>query len=143
MITFQDVFYTASLVEHIGRSTLNRRSVVVKAIGEEGIKHLLNVACVNHCLPIEQVSAEVIERYHIAKGDYDTVGDCRYKVPAYKAVGKVYARLIQDIAEPDDYAENFYAVFTSGIEDKISDFNGTLYFAPRSEVAAYYCALSN
>lgn len=143
MTTFQDVYYTAALVEYIGRSTCNRRSVVVKTIGEKGINHLLEVACVNHCLPIEQVSAEVIERYEIPSGDYDTVGSCRYKVPDYKAIGKVYARLIQDISEPDDYAECFYAVFISGIEDQISDFNAAFFFAPRSEVAAYYRELEH
>ena len=142
MTTFQDVFYLASLVEYIGRRTLNRRGAVVRAIGEDGVAHLLSVACVNHCLPVDQVALEVIERYQITAGSYDTVGECRYKVPAYKAIGKVYARLIQDVAEPSDYAAAFYEVFTSGIEDKISDFNSSFYFASRSEVAAYYRTLT-
>lgn len=142
MTTFQDVFYLASLVEYIARKTLNRRSTIVKAIGKGGIIHLLSVACVNHCLSMEQVAAEVIEEYQIGIGTYDTVSRCKFKVPGYKAIGKVYARLIQDTADTDRYAEAFYEVFTSGIEDKISDFNSSFYFAPRSEVVAYYRELT-
>lgn len=142
MTTFQDLFYLASLVEYIGRKTLNRRSEIVKAIGKDGIAHLLSVACVNHCLSMEQVAAEVIEEHQIGVGTYDTVNKCKFKVPAYKAIGKVYARLIQDTADTNRYAEAFYEVFNSGIEDKISDFNSSFFFAPRSEIATFYRELT-
>ena len=36
-----DYFYVCALIEYIARETLNHRSDIVKAIGEDGIKKLL------------------------------------------------------------------------------------------------------
>lgn len=142
MITFQDVYYTASLIEFIGRKTMNHRSDVVKAIGVEGLRTLLDCAAVNHCLTFEQVSDEVIERYRIDTGTYDSVSMCKYKVPTYKAIGKVYARLIEDLSENGAVnIEIVYQVFTSPVSDMISDFNSAFFFAPRSEILYYYKGL--
>lgn len=142
MISFQDVYYTASLIEYIGRKTQNHRSDVVKAIGINGLQALLESAAVNHCLTFEQVSDEVIEQYGIASGNYDSVAECNYKVPSYKAIGKVYARLIDDVSEGDAVdIKTVYDVLTSKITDMISDFNSAFYFAPRSEILFYYKSL--
>ena len=142
MISFQDAYYTASLIEYIGRKTQNHRSDVVRAIGIDGLQALLDSAPVNHCLTFEQVSDEVIEQYGIASGSYDCVAECNYKVPSYKAIGKVYARLIEDLAEGKAVDVNaVYQVFTSKISDMISDFNSAFFFAPRSEILFYYKSL--
>ena len=139
MISFQDVYYTASLIEYIGRKTQNHRSDVIKAIGINGLQALLESAAVNHCLTFEQVSDEVIEQYGIASGNYDSVAECNYKVPPYKAIGKVYARLIEDLSENNTVDVNtVYLVFTSKVSDMISDFNSAFFFAPRSEILFYY-----
>lgn len=37
----------------------NRRRVIVKALGEAGVKKMLRDAEVNHCLSFEQVSDEI------------------------------------------------------------------------------------
>ena len=58
-----DYFYVCALIEYIARKTKNHRGDVVKKIGEEGIKKLLQDAEVNHCLSFEQVSDEVIDYY--------------------------------------------------------------------------------
>lgn len=142
MISFQDVYYTASLIEYIGRKTLNHRSDIVKAMGSDGLLALLDSAAVNHCLTFEQVSDEVIAQYGIANGDYDSAAQCNYKVPSYKAIGKVYARLIEDLSEGDAVdIKTVYDVLTSKITDMISDFNSAFYFAPRSEILFYYKSL--
>lgn len=139
MSSYQDVYYTASLIEYIGRATLNHRSDVAKAIGVEGISHLIKIACVNHCLSFAQVSDEIISQYDIQKGTYDSVGNCRYKVPSYTAIGKVFARLVEDLSSVEpSLSELLYEVFTSEISDMITDFNGTFFFAPRSEILATY-----
>ena len=139
MITFQDVYYTASLIEYIGRKTMNHRSDIVKTIGLNGLMALLQSAAVNHCLTFEQVSDEVIAQYNITAGAFDSVEQCKYKVPSYKAIGKVYARLIEDLSEDDAVdIQTVYDVFTSKITGMISDFNSSFYFAPRSEILFYY-----
>ena len=142
MISFQDVYYTASLIEFIGRKTHNHRGDVVKTIGTDGLQALLDAAPVNHCLTFEQVSDEAIEQYGIVTGTYDSMAECNYKIPSYKAIGKVYARLIEDLLDGKAFDVNtVYQVFVSKISDMISDFNSAFYFAPRSEILFYYKSL--
>jgi hypothetical protein len=86
----------------------------------------------------EQVSGEVIEDFAIPIGGFDTVSSCRYKVPSHLAIGKVCARLAEDVGGDSDAADVLLAIFSSPFSDEISDFNSSLYFAPRSEVAWHY-----
>lgn len=78
-----DFFYVCSLIEFIARETQNKRGTVVKALGREGIKKQLYDAEVNHCLSFEQVCDEIVEQYHIKKGDFDTIKGCKYTIPSY------------------------------------------------------------
>lgn len=143
-MSYADVYYVATLIEFIGRETLNRRNTLAEKIGMNGLCDLLSLADVNHCLPMRQVADEVIEQYGINCGDYDTISDCRHRIPSCAAIGKVYARLVEDIAaSPDQYPKILYSVFTSNITDAISDFSTSFYFAPRSEIAYYYNELNN
>ena len=126
MSTFDDIYCTASLIEFLGRKTRNRRKEIVECLGISGIEYLLETACVNHCLSMEQVSDELIEEY-------------KYTVPSATRIGKVYARLIDTISESENqYGEKLYEVFTSSISDAISDYNSLLFFAPADEIANYY-----
>ena len=94
-----DFFYVCSLIEYIARKTKNHRGKIVQSIGEAGIEKLLKDAEVNHCLSFEQVSDEVIDYYQIKEGDFDTVSNCKYTVPGYQDIGKLYSILIEDCAE--------------------------------------------
>lgn len=139
MIDFNDLYYTASLIEYVGRKTRNRRGIIVKAIDIEGIQLLLDTAPENHCLSFEQVSDELIEDYEIQSGNFNSVEACRFEVPSATRIGKVYARLIESLSESEEqYAEKMYEVFTSDLPDAISDFNSSLFFAPADEIAYYY-----
>lgn len=136
---FNDVYYTASLIEYVGRKTKNRRSVVVKELSIEGIQLLLDAAPENHCLAMEQVADELIEDYEIQNGSFDSVGECKYAVPSETRIGKIYARLVLSISESEEqYAEKLFEVFTSSLSDAVSDFNSSLFFAPADEIAFYY-----
>ena len=138
-MTFDDIYYVAALIEYIGRQTKNTRRNVVQCIGKDGIAILMKNAPVNHCLQMRQVADEVIADYHIMPGSYDSVQDCRYDVPPYKAIGKDYARLIVDTEQdPANYPLALYKAFLSPLSDKLSDFNSSFFFAPRSEIAYYY-----
>ena len=90
-------FYVCSLIEFIARETKNRRGVIVEALGREGVEKQLYDAEVNHCLSFEQVCDEIVERYHIVMGDFDTNTGCKYAIPSYLDIGKVYR---QDIRFP-------------------------------------------
>ena len=95
-----DYFYVCALIEYIARETRNHRSAIVNALGENGVKKLLHDAEVDHCLSFEQVSDEVIEQYKIKNGNFDTITDCKYSVPSYLDIGKLYSILIEDCAMP-------------------------------------------
>lgn len=68
-----DFFYVCALIEFTARKTRNKRGVIVRAMGEEGVKKELYDAEVNHCLSFEQVSDEI--------SDFST--DLYYQNPSY------------------------------------------------------------
>lgn len=123
-----DYFYVCALIEYIGRETRNHRGDIVRAIGIKGIEKLLRDAEVNHCLSFEQVSDEVISYYGIEQGDFDTLSGCKYSVPGYLDIGKLYSIMVEDCAEPGKEAEELMKIFSSFISDAISNFNSDLYY---------------
>ena len=112
-----DYFYVCALIEYIGRETRNHRGDIVRAIGIKGIEKLLRDAEVNHCLSFEQVSDEVI-----------SYSGCKYSVPSYLDIGKLYSIMVEDCAEPGKEAEELMKIFSSFISDAISNFNSDLYY---------------
>ncbi|MBQ7992798.1 MAG: hypothetical protein IJ252_07200 [Solobacterium sp.] len=122
------VYYVCALIEQIGRTTKNRRADVIGYFSEKDIERQLKLADINHCLPIEQVSGELIEDYRIQEGSFDTVGECRYQVPSVLSIGRVCQRLIVNMAE-NNPAKAVKDVFSSFISDEISDFNSNVYYA--------------
>ena len=135
-----DFFFVCSLIEYIARQTKNRRRVIVEALGKEGIEKQLYDAEVNHCLSFEQVSDEVIERYKIPEGDFDTITECRYEVPSFMDIGKLYSILIEDCAEPEREVDELIKIFSSFISDKISDFQTDIYYQNPSYLECSYRA---
>lgn len=123
-----DYFYVCALIEYIARETQNHRGDIVKKIGKEGIKKLLQDAEVNHCLSFEQVSDEVIDYYKISFGKFDTISNCKYQVPSYLDIGKLYSIMIEDCAETGKEMEELMKIFSSFISDEISKFNTDLYY---------------
>ncbi|MGN0703066.1 MAG: hypothetical protein ACI4LD_00765 [Lentihominibacter sp.] len=126
--TKNDLFYVCSLIEFIARKTLNKRGVVVDALGLSGIKKQISDAEVNHCLSFEQVSDEVIEAYHIKNGVFDTITNCEYSIPSYTDIGKLYTILVAECSEEGKEAEELEKIFKSFISDEISNFETGLYY---------------
>ena len=135
-----DFFYICSLIEYVARQTKNRRGVIVKALGEDGVKKQLHDAEVNHCLSFEQVSDEMIERYKIQNGDFDTITGCKYTVPSFMDIGKLYSIMIEDCAEPGEEIEELMKIFSSFISDKISEFQTDVYYQNPSYLECSYKA---
>lgn len=123
-----DYFYVCALIEYIARETQNHRGDIVRAVGETGVRKLLHDAEVDHCLSFEQVSDEVIEYYGIKHGDFDTTSNCKYAIPSFLDIGKLYSIMIEDCAKPGEETEELIKIFTSFISDKISNFNSDLYY---------------
>lgn len=101
-----DYFYVCALIEYIARETKNHRGDIVNTIGREGIEKLLYDAEVNHCLSFEQVSDEVTDYYKIKNGNFDTISGCKYSVPSYLDIGKLYSIMIEDCAKPGEEVQS-------------------------------------
>lgn len=106
-----DYFYVCALIEYIARETLNHRGDIVKAIGEEGVKKLLHDAEMDHCLSFEQVSDEVISYYKIKKGNFDTISNCKYSIPSFLDIGKLYSIMIEDCAKQGEEVQELINIF--------------------------------
>lgn len=119
-----DLFYVCSLIEYVARITKNRRGVVV----EKGIRKQLHDAEVNHCLTFEQVGDEIIEWYRIPEGEFDTITNCKYTIPGFMDIGRLYAIMIEDCAKEGEEVEELMKIFTSFISDEISEFRTGLYY---------------
>lgn len=135
-----DYFYVCSLIEYIARQTKNKRRVIVEALGKEGIEKQLYDAEVNHCLSFEQVSDELISQYQITDGDFDTITDCKYAIPSFLDIGKLYSIMIEDCAESGEEVEELINIFSSFISDEISDFQTDVYYQNPSYLECSYRA---
>ena len=134
------LFYTCSLIEYIGRRQKLHRSEVVRVLGTDVIKRIYSYADVFHCEPIEKTADDFITSCNMPTGDFDNVFSCRYDVPDYWTIGEVYERLIEDVS--DDTDENILAhlteVYTSWIDDVISDYNTDFYYQSREYICVCY-----
>lgn len=72
----------------------------------------------------------------------DNVAACRYTVPDYWTIGEVYARLIEDVTGEDEDDEqlidHLMEVYTSWIDDAISNYNSDFYYQSRDYLFACY-----
>ena len=133
-----DFFYVCALIEFIARKTKNRRGIVVNALGKKGVHKQLYAAPVNHCLSFEQVSDEIIRDYKIPDGDFETVKNCKYTLPGFQDIGKLYCIMIEDLAILDGLISG--GDVNSFISDQISNFNTDLYYQNPSYLEESYKA---
>ncbi|WP_432409215.1 hypothetical protein [Wukongibacter sp. M2B1] len=135
-----NVIYVCSLIEYIARATKNKVADIVKILGKKEIERQLMIAEVNHSLSFEQVSDELIEKYGIQEGNFDSVGNCIYKVPKHVDIGKNYYRLIEDVIGNKSITDTLYEVMTSFLAEKMSNYNSSLYYSSREYLRECYIA---
>ncbi len=128
------LFFTCSLIEQMGRTLHLERRKIVESLGETGINMLYRNADILHCEPIEKTADDVIEEFALSSGDYDNVEQAQYLVPDVWTMGKVYARLIEDVAN-EDIVKTLLGVYSSWIDSKVSDYNSSFYYQPRDYIA--------
>ena len=100
----------------------------------------LRDAEVNHRLSFEQVSDEIIEQYQIPNGDFDTITDCKYAIPGFMDIGKLYSIMIEDCAKQGEEIKEMIKIFSSFISDEISNFSTDLYYQNPSYLECSYKA---
>ena len=135
-----DLFYVCALIEYTARITKNHRGDVIKKLGREGIERQLRDAQVNHSLSFEQVCDEIVDRYRVTDGTFDTISNCKYKVPSYTDIGKLYAIIIENCMREEDETTLIESVFSSFISDEISKFDTDLYYQNPDYIKESYLA---
>ena len=124
-----DLFFVCSFIEYIARKTNNKKSYVVKKIDKKLLQKIYNLAEVYHSENIEKVSDEIIEQSKIERGNYDIIGNCKYNIPTYWDIGKVYKRLILMVNnDENEYINTLYSVLSSWIIEKIDNYNSSMYY---------------
>ena len=98
---------------------------------------------VNRCLSFEQVSDEVIEYYKIENGNFDTISECKYSVPSYLDIGKLYSIMVEDCSDSGQELDVLIKIFDSLISDEISDFYFTLDYSDGYDYISFECTKLN
>lgn len=139
-MTNNNLFFVCSLIEFIGRRQKLSRREVVSSLGREAVKRIYEYADILHCEPISKVADEYIEQCKLSTGDFDNVGACKYDVPSYWDIGKVYARLIQDVTRKDEgtIMKTLREVYSSWISDSLSNFNSDFFYQPPDYIRECY-----
>ncbi len=132
------LFFTCSLIERLGRDLCQRRGEIVSALGLKTIGMLLKNADILHCEPLEKVADDVAAEYQLSRGSFDNVTQAKYAVPDVWTMGKVYARLIEDVSGEDNVAETLVEAYGSWIDERLSDYNSAFYYQPRDYIAECY-----
>lgn len=132
------IFYVCTMIEYVARVTNNRRRDIIKKLSKKNIEHQLRAAEVNHCLSYEQVSDEWIEQYEITTGDFNSINECKYEIPSFIDIGRVYQQLILATLKANDEAQAIIDVFSSFISDEISDFNSSVYYSNPDYIRCSY-----
>ena len=101
----QELFFTCSLIEQLGRTLGMKRGQVVTALKESGIQTIYDHADVLHCELIEKVADDVIQEFGLKGGTFDNITTAKYAVPDVWTVGKIYARLIEDVSQEHNIIE--------------------------------------
>ena len=135
-----DLFFTCSLIEFIGRRQRLKRSDVVAHLGKDKVKRIYNYADVFHCEPIEKVADDFINICEIPIGEFDNVAKCKYAIPDYWKIGAVYERLIEDVSEYSgkDVISCLFEVYSSWIDKTISNYNSDFFYQSREYIALCY-----
>jgi hypothetical protein len=134
-----DLFFTCSIIEYIARLTKNERSVIVNAIGKNGIDRIYQDAEVMHCENIEAVANELISDYNISIGKFDNIDECEkanLRVPLFWDIGRVYMDLILRLK--GEIIDTLIEVYNSYIAKCIDDYNiGFYYCTPECIYESY------
>ena len=125
-----DLFFTCALIDYIARQTKNTRRAVVNALGKDRIEKIYDLADIYHSDNIQRVSDDFIAEADINSGNFDNVRDCHFAVPSHWDIGKVYKRLIKQVAEAkgETVIEALIEVYNSFISDQIDDYNSSVYY---------------
>lgn len=91
-------------------------------------------------ITLSGVSDDFIEEAQIGIGTFDNVGECKYSIPSHWDIGKVYKRLIKQVAKYENISiiDALIKVYNSFISTKIDDYNSSVYYENPSYIFESY-----
>ena len=129
-----NLFYLCSLLESISRKTGQTKKEIVNKLGYDKLKHIYDYAPVNHCLPLKQVTAEMIENNNL---EIKETCNSERKTTVWD-MGKIYQRLIIDISDNGDWLDKLIEVYNSWICLYIDNENLPIYWQSRTYIKECY-----
>ena len=119
---------------------LQERQKISGQLGKERLEKIYDLADIYHCNNIDRVSDDFIEEAQIKTGTFDNVGECKYSIPSHWDIGKVYKRLIKQVAEYENISiiDALIKVYNSFISAKIDDYNSSVYYENPSYIFKSY-----
>lgn len=128
------------IIDYIARKTRNTRADVVNAFGKKRLEKIYDLADVYHSDNIERVSDDFIREADIESENFDNVKDCSYSIPSHWDIGKVYKRLIKEVAKKSgiETIDALIEVYNSFISPKIDDYNSSMYYENPSYLSECY-----
>lgn len=123
-----------SEIESVSRKSGNSKADIVDTLGEKKLRRLYRFANINHCLPIEQVTQEVIEDNQIV---------CQEKISQSRKQsvwdsGHIYQRLIVDTMNGNDWLSKMKEIYHSWICKYLDNDKKPIYWQPRSYIRECY-----
>lgn len=99
-------------------------------LGKRIYSIFLDFADIYHNENIDKLTFELIEKHNIKDGVFDNVLNAKYSIPTHWDIGKVYKRLIIDIAKKENkpLIEALIEVYNLWLSRKIEDFNSSIYY---------------
>lgn len=135
-----DLFFTCSLIEYIARKTKNPAVIIANSLGKDNIAKIYDLADVYHSDNIETVSDFFINDCSIENGDFDNVKACKYQLPSYWDIGKIYKRLIIGLSKEKgiDRIDALLFAYNSPMSDILNNYNCSFYYdAPQNILNAF------
>lgn len=124
-----DLFFTCSLIEYIARKTKNTKKAIVEQIGEKNLQKIYELASIYHTENIDKIATEIIEKSHITLGQYNPLVNCKYRIPTYFELGKIYKRLIIMVnPEEKHYIKTLIEVLSSWMIPHIDNYNSSMFY---------------
>lgn len=129
-----NLFYLCSLIESISQKTNLLKKEIVNYLKDNGIRHIYEFSDIYHCLPIEQSTDEIIEDYSIPSVETNS----KKQLISIWDSGDIYARLILDLVDSDNWIDTLKEVYNSDICQYIDDSSLPIYWQPRSYIKECY-----
>lgn len=131
----EHILYVCFLIEKIARKQHLHNKEVVKLLGIDNLEHLLSVADVLCCEPIENVMQEWIDFCKIPFGDFDITilkdSPCEKKIPSAINVAHIYQELIINTTNEDKtLSQTIIRIYNHWICEYIDDYRCSWHHEP-------------